>query len=153
MTAPLVSSDVYGTDNSVRVLTMNRPEARRLPIMASPNKPGRPGARALDLGARYDEVPECDGRQIRAQRAEFLEFLVGPALHQQRNEIAYPAASEPRVRVLDYGGDVTVRKICVFLSEALLHFANQYPLFLRHPNIVALTPTTGQDAWCKRFVV
>ena len=28
MTTPLVSSDFYGTDNSVQVLTMNRPEAR-----------------------------------------------------------------------------------------------------------------------------
>jgi hypothetical protein len=107
----------------------------------------------LDLGARYDEITECGGRQIRPQHAEFLEFLVGPALHQQRNEIAHPAASEPSISVLNHGGDVTLGKICVFLSEALLHFANQYPLFLRHSDIVALILTSGQDAWCKRFVV
>jgi hypothetical protein len=111
------------------------------------------GARTSDLRARYDEITECDGRQIRPQHAEFLKFLVGPPLHQQRNEITHPAASEPRISVLNYGGDVIVGKIRVFLSEALLHFTNQYPLSLRHPVIVALILTSGQDAWCKRFVV
>ena len=95
------------------------------------------GANPLGLGARYDEITECNGRQIRPQDAEFLEFLVGPALHQQRNEIADPAASEPRISVLHYNSDVIVRKSCVFLGEASLNVANARPLFLRHPDIVA----------------
>jgi hypothetical protein len=107
----------------------------------------------LDLGARYDEISERDGRQVRPQDAELLEFLVGSALHQQRNEIAHSAASEPQVGVLDDGDDVIVGKSGVFPGEALLHFADQHPLFLRHPDIVAPILTSGQDARCKRFVV
>jgi hypothetical protein len=107
----------------------------------------------LGLGAGDDEITECNGRQIRPQDAQFLEFLVGAPLHQQRNEIAHPAAAEPRIGVLHHRGDVIVRKSRVFLGEAPLDVANQYPLFLRHPDIVALILTSGQDAWCKRFVV
>jgi hypothetical protein len=50
--------------------------------------------------------------------------------------MAYPAALEPCISVLDYRTDVTVGKSCVFLGEATLNVANQHPLFLRHPDIV-----------------
>jgi hypothetical protein len=112
---------------------------------------GRP--KALGPGPRYDEIPECDSRQIRPQDAELLELLVGAALHQQRNEIAHPTAAESRIGVLHYDGDVIVWKSCVFPGEALLDFANQHPLFLRHPDIVARILSSGQDAWRQRFVV
>jgi hypothetical protein len=111
------------------------------PIIAGRKEIRVSGTSPLGLGARYDEITECNGRQIRPQDAEFLEFLVGPALHQQRNEIADPAASEPRISVLHYNGDVIVRKSCVFLSESPLNIANQYALFLRHSDIVAPIPT------------
>lgn len=110
-------------------------------------------AKLLGLGARDDEIAERHRRQIRPQDAEFLEFLVGAPLHQQRNKIAHPAALEPRIRVLHYRGDVIMRKSCVFLGESSLNIANKYPLFLRHLDILAPMLTTGQDAFCKRFVV
>ena len=74
---------------------------------------------------------------VRPQDAEFLEFLVSAPLHQQRNETAHPAAFESCIGVLHYSGDVIVRKSCVFLGEATFNVANQHPLFLRHPDIVA----------------
>jgi hypothetical protein len=39
--------------------------------------------------------------------------------------------------VLHYNSDVIVGKRCIFLGESPLNVANQYPLFLRHPDIVA----------------
>src|ERR1700759_4513071 len=101
---------------------------------SQPNPVSR--AEPLALGARHDEIAECNRRQVRPQGAEFLEFLVSAPLHQQRNEMAYPAALEPCISVLDYRTDVTVGKSCVFLGEATLNVANQHPLFLRHPDIV-----------------
>jgi len=105
------------------------------------------------LGTRYDEVAECNGRQIRPQDAKFLEFLAGTTLHQQRNEIPHPATLEPCIRVLYHGGDVAVRKSRIFFREATLDVTDQHPLFWRHLDIVAPSPESGQDAFCKRLVV
>jgi hypothetical protein len=99
------------------------------------------GTKSLGLGARSDEIAECNGRQIRPQDAQFLEFLVGAPLYQQRNVIADSAALEPRIRVLHYCADVIVRKSCVLASEATLDLADKNPLFLRHSDIVALILT------------
>jgi hypothetical protein len=111
------------------------------------------GANLLVLGTRDDEIAECNGRQIRAQDAQFLEFLVGAPFDQQRDEVAHSAAPEPRIGVLHYRGDVIVGKSGIFLGETPLDFANDHLLFLRHLSIVARILTSGQDALRKRFVV
>ena len=99
------------------------------------------GARQLDRrdrpGARQTEITQCYRRQIRPQNAQFLEFLVGASLHQQRNEVAHPAVPKLLISVLHYGRNMIGGKSCVFLGESSLHFVNHRPLFLRHPDIVA----------------
>jgi hypothetical protein len=111
------------------------------------------GRKLLVLGTRDDEIAECNGRQIRPQDGKFLELLVGVPLDQQRDEVAHPAASEPRIGVLHYRGDVIVGKGRIFLGEPPLDIANKHRLFLRHLSILARILTGGQDALRKRFVV
>src|ERR1700722_129177 len=50
------------------------------------------------------------------------------------------------------GGDVVHRKSRIFLSEATLQVANQRPLFLRHPDIVAPIRTPVKALRASRFL-
>ncbi len=102
---------------------------------------------------RDSEITERDGGQVRPQRTEFFEFLIGESLHQQRNEVAHWAAVESGVNVLDHNCDVVKGKSGVLVGEATLDIVDKSPLFLRHSDIVTGIPTVVKTRRVNSFFV